>query len=64
MIHKIAHTGEKPFRCTQCDNTFSHNSALKMNLKAHKGEKPYQGDLWHKSHRGIHLKCKLEYKQV
>ena len=57
MIHKIAHTGEKPFRYTQCDNTFSHNSALKMNLKAHKGEKPYQGDLCHNSQRGIHLKC-------
>ena len=47
MIQKIAHTGEKPFRCTQCDNTFSHNTALKIDLKEHNGESPYQGNLWH-----------------
>ena len=61
MIHKIAHTDEKPFRCTQCDNTFSHNSALKIDLKEHNGESPYQGNLWHSYQTGIHLNFIWEY---
>ena len=47
VIHKIAHTGEKPSGCTQCDKTFSHSSTLKNHLKAHTGQNQYQG---------IHLK--------
>ena len=33
-----AHTGEKPYKCTQCDYSCSRSS----HLKAHTGEKPYK----------------------
>ena len=60
MIHKIAHTGEKPFKCTQCDNTFSHNSALKIDLKEHNGIATNRYTL--KMHMGIHtdVNCTMQ----
>ena len=52
-MHKRSQTGEKPFGCTQCDNTFPHSSTLKTILKTHTGEELYQG-IHLKMHMGIH----------
>ena len=36
------HTGEKPYHCSQCDNSFSRNSEHIVHLWIHRGEKPYK----------------------
>ena len=42
-FHLMAHTGKKPYQCSQCDKTRSkNNSDLIHHLKTHTGEKPYQ----------------------
>ena len=36
------HSGDKPYKCSHCNNAFSHDTSLKNHLKRHTGEKPYQ----------------------
>ncbi len=40
--HVMTHTGEKPFRCRECDHRARSRGDLKVHMRLHTGEKPYQ----------------------
>ena len=51
------HSGEKPFKCKQCNNTFSDAGSLTNHMRSHSNEKPFKCNHWNYASSNVgHLK--------
>ncbi|GIY72322.1 hypothetical protein CDAR_522481 [Caerostris darwini] len=40
--HMLKHTGERPYRCAECDATFARKDHLKNHFAVHSGQRPFE----------------------
>ncbi|NXK43740.1 ZN572 protein, partial [Piprites chloris] len=41
-VHEDLHPKEKPYKCLECEKSFSHNSTLLTHQLIHTGKRPYK----------------------
>ena len=49
MVHPQTHTGDKPYECNVCEESFAYRNTLMQHMFIHTGEQPYECDIWLKA---------------